>query len=665
VAIKSPNEVQIAITSLLGFGPPDGIKSMKSGTLKGQSMRLQTLAVSLSLPLGILLTGCSLNPTAPAVSVNGAAIRGNLHGGRQPIAGAHVYLFAAGNTGYGQPSLSLLNSGSTGNSDAIGAYVLTDSSGGFTITGAYSCTVGTQVYLYALGGDPGNGINSAAGLLAVLGNCPAEGNFLTTTPFIAVDEVSTVAAAYAMAGYATDATHVSSSGTPLAATGIANAFATASNLADLGTGTALSITPAGNGTVPQAEINTLANILSTCVNSTGPSDPACSTLFSNTMSNGTNGTIPTDTATAAINLAHNPAAGTTALFGLQPGIGAPFVPTLSAVPNDFTVALTFTNSGLSSSRSLAIDGQGNVWATDAGDDVVKLNSLGVPLSPALGYTNSSLHGPAGIAIDGSGNAWITNSGFVSTSLVRLSSSGTFMTSASTGTSDAFYSLSMDPFGNVWLPAPTSKYLYKFDGSGNYLGSFPTSYNIDGIAIDHSGNIWTSDDSQNSLSEFNNSGTVVAGSPFAAGVSNPGPVAFNANGNVWTLNGSGNFGILTSSGGPVSGAPYNTSSSGSASNFALDGLGNAWVVTKTSAAGNSPNPFSFQIAGISNSGNNISGPSGYALDNTVQQVNAIALDGSGNIWLDTSDSLIEFVGVGAPVVTPVVTAAVNNTFATRP
>jgi streptogramin lyase len=637
---------------------------MKTRTLKGHSVRFQTFAVSLSLSLGILLTGCSLSPTTPSAPVKGVAIRGNLHGGQQPIAGAHVYLFAAGSTGYGQPSISLLDSAFTGNSDLIGAYVLTDTSGGFTITGAYSCTPGTQVYVYALGGDAGAGVNSAAGLLAALGNCPADGNFLTATPFVAVDEVSTIAGAYAMAGYATDATHVSSSGTPLATTGIANAFANASNLANLATGTALSITPAGNGTVPQVEINTLADILSTCVNSSGPASTECSTLFSNAMSNGTTGSAPTDTATAAINIAHNPAAGTAALFALQPGVGSPFQPSLSAAPNDFTIALTFTSSGITASQSLAIDGQGNVWATDAGNDVAKLNSLGAPLSPASGYTNSSLNGPSGIAIDGSGNAWVTNSGFVNTSLVELSSSGTLMTSAATGTSDAFYTLAVDPFGNLWLPAPTSKFLYKFDSSGNYLGNYATPYNMDGIAIDHAGNIWTSNDGQNSLSEFNSSGTLVAGNPFASGILDPGPVAIDASGEIWSLNGTANLGLLTSLGGPVPGAPYNIGSSSNASNFALDGLGNAWIVTRT-PSGNPLNPFSYQIAGVSNSGNTLSGNYGYALDSNVQQVNAIALDGSGNIWLDTSNSLTEIIGAAAPVVTPAVTAIVNNTFATRP
>src|SRR5260370_42656460 len=101
--------------------------------------------------------------------------------------------------------------------------------------------------------------------------------------------------------------------------------------------------------------------------------------------------------------------------------------------------------------------------------------------------------------------------------------------------------------------------------------------MDGIAIDHSGNLWTSDDDgQNSLSEFNSIGTVVAGSPFASGILTPGPVAIDAASDIWALNLNANLGVLTSLGGLVSGAPYNTSSSSNASNFALDGLGNSWI-----------------------------------------------------------------------------------------
>src|SRR5258708_1805093 len=116
-------------------------------------------------------------------------------------------------TGYRVASVSLLEPALTGASISIGAYVPAGSDGSFTIAGDYTCTANTQVYLFALGGDSGSGNNPASGLLAVLGNCPNSGSFSATTAKVTVNEVSTIAAAYAMAGFATDATHGSSSGT--------------------------------------------------------------------------------------------------------------------------------------------------------------------------------------------------------------------------------------------------------------------------------------------------------------------------------------------------------------------------------------------------------------------------------------------------------------------
>ena len=292
------------------------------------------------LPILLILSGCSFPPPAISSSSPGLSIQGILHGGKQPVVDAHVYLLAANTTGYGQPSASLLNASSTGASDAIGAYVTTSSTGAFSITGDYACTPNTQVYVYALGGNPGAGVNSAAGFLALLGNCPNSGNFLTAVPYIWVDEVSTIAAAYAFTGFATDPTHVSSSGTALAQTGIQNAFANAANLVDLSNGVALDTTPAGNGSVPQREINTLANILASCVNSTGPSSPACSTLFSNSLSKGSSGAIPTNTADAAINIAHNPGTNIATLFALTTP-ASPFQPVLPSAPGNFTIRVEF------------------------------------------------------------------------------------------------------------------------------------------------------------------------------------------------------------------------------------------------------------------------------------------------------------------------------------
>ena len=68
--------------------------------------------------------------------------------------------------------------------------------------------------------------------MASLGACPEAGNFDTAAPFVFVNEVTTVAAAYAMAGIATDATHAVSS--HAASMGMANA----ADLANIATGVA-------------------------------------------------------------------------------------------------------------------------------------------------------------------------------------------------------------------------------------------------------------------------------------------------------------------------------------------------------------------------------------------------------------------------------------------
>src|SRR5580658_297993 len=229
----------------------------------------------------LLLSGCSAIPgvrstSTQSSSVQGAAIQGKVHGGQQAIVGASVYLYAANNSGYGNASVSLLTSATGNPADGNGNYyVTTDSNGNFKITSDYICpSAYANTYYYAAGGNPGTGANSA---VVLVGPAPA----CTSSAFTVVNEVSTIATIYAFAGFISDPLHVSSSGSPLAETARNNASGTLNDLYTLGTGVALATTPAGNGTVPQAEINTLANILAACVNSSGPLSTQCTTLFDN------------------------------------------------------------------------------------------------------------------------------------------------------------------------------------------------------------------------------------------------------------------------------------------------------------------------------------------------------------------------------------------------
>jgi len=146
--------------------------------------------------------------------------------------------------------------------------------------------------------------------------------------------------------------------------------------------------------VPLAEINTLANILASCINSKGLTggntvSSDCSALLARRRAPALRH-YPTETATAAINIAHNPAmVNIASLFNLQSAVAAPFVPSLSSQPNDLTISLYFTGAGLqygnNTSSALTVDGFGNIWAAPVSNTVLsKFSPLGVPAN-ASGY----------------------------------------------------------------------------------------------------------------------------------------------------------------------------------------------------------------------------------------------------------------------------------------
>jgi len=111
----------------------------------------------------LCLAGCSLTTrTSPSSSREGSSgINGSVYGGQQPISGATIQLFAVGTSGDGSSAVPLLTK-----------TVTTDALGSFEITGLYSCSAATSVYITAIGGDPGNGhSNSDIALMTALGPC--------------------------------------------------------------------------------------------------------------------------------------------------------------------------------------------------------------------------------------------------------------------------------------------------------------------------------------------------------------------------------------------------------------------------------------------------------------------------------------------------------------
>jgi hypothetical protein len=665
------------------------------------ALRPKRLCGNFLATLSMTILGCSAN--VPSTStVAGGQLRGSIHGGQQPVSGSSVQLYAAATTGYGAAATPLLASP-----------VISDANGGFSITADYTCPSSTsQLYIVATGGNPGlaPGTNNAAlALMTALGPCSLHGGQYTLDPnsIISINEATTVVSVYALVGFmGADATHLGASSTN--AVGLANAFQLVNNLVNTTTGAALSVTPAGNGTPPQAAINTLANVAASCVNSDGTGS-ACVALAVAATPPG--GTAPTDTIQGLINVARNPVNNVSAIYGLASAT-PPFQPTLPTAPNDWTMAVTYTNVGPAPFGTMAIDASGNAWITNAVSggpySVSELSSNGAVLSGSNGYTGGGLSAPAGIAIDPAENVWVPSTGNV----VKFSSSGTVLSGANGFTGgglDTPAGIALDGQGNAWVSDAGSKSVIKLDNGGNILsgasGFSPgTGITPGGLGVDGVGNVWMGT-ATGVVVELSNNGTVISGSGYTVTDFGPMDVAFDGSGNAWTNTGMGhpvssalglnNVAKLSSSGTQLSpsGGYANCVSPGivgelkiiclywAPNTFALDGAGNVWseAVWETSENGRDPNPMiSGAVAEMSNTGTILSGAKGYTGTTTLGLLSplvgagpgtvprSIAIDGGGNVWvLLSSGTVAEFIGAATPVVTPFSVGVKNGTLGQRP
>jgi len=379
----------------------------------------------------------------------------------------------------------------------------------------------------------------------------------------------------------------------------------------------------------------------------------------------------------------HPGVNVAALYALA-GAYSTFTPALTAQLNDFTVALVFTVSDAGTSISgaggehpIAIDAEGSVWLIEPINpaSVLKFSSSGALLSPAAGYTCGGLNDAESIAIDNSGNVWITN--FLGSTpqengtVAELSNTGTALSpSAGFGpiAPSLMSSIAIDASGNAWVPYGTG--VAGLSSSGTIISANANppgaSLGVGGIAIDVAGNIWGAVPYGAALfNEFSPSGAIVnpptagqfsCGAPFE-GEQQPEGVAIDASGAVWITSGQG---FTKESKSPIpacsgKGGGINPPPEGAGGDIAIDGDGNAWVANG-------------KLAEFSNSGVPTSPATGYKIPIIP---NSIAPDGSGNLWIrggagnTFTDTLVEMIGVSAPVVTPIAAGVKNNTLGSRP
>ena len=627
----------------------------------------------------VVLSGCGIGPLDH--SSNGTlAISGVVHGGQQPVSSSTIQLYTVGSTGLASPAIPMLRNG-----------VASDGQGNFSISSDYTCgqsnrgaTIATgsdQVYIVASGGNPGlNPVvnNQALVMMAALGSCEK----LSSISYIEINELTTVAAAWALAPFMTSSTQVGATSTN--PDGIQNAFLDAALLVDITTGQPATL-PA-TMSIETDKLIALADAVAGCVNSDGGS--GCTPLFTAAKPSG--GAAPTDTLSAALNIVKHPGQSVALVFQAI-GSVPPFVTGLTKAPNDWTMSLTLSNEGLvppatygglASPTSLAIDKNSNVWVAGQDGPLSEFGPQGSPRS-GTGYGVGSIAQVSAVAVDSDGDVWVTNFNGLQ--------------GASQG--------SATEFAGSDAVSPTLP--------GAMLGDYSNEvFYPDALSADTNGNIFIADQDSSSATVYNSAGVLVASALGSeAGLDAiPQALAADANGGFWMSDGDGTiahisapstaymygqllshpvccnqtYGLATDSDGTVWVADYLGGSDfeGAFAEVVTDASNNSTVPISDAQIGGINHPAFVVVDGAQNvwfsnyhggsiteiAGSHTSvaagtalspttgiyGKGGFGLDAKLDEPLGIAPDRSGNLWVATesTSTLVMFFGLAAPTATPV-------------
>jgi sugar lactone lactonase YvrE len=626
----------------------------------------------------LVLTGCGMGAVSGTASSGGGAsagslvVQGTVHGGQQPVANSKVSLWTVGTTGYGLSPTQLTTT-------------FTGNNGSFSLPAPTCAQAGELTYLTAVGGSPGgtaNPANAQISLMAAIGPCSGAAG-----TNVNLNEVTTVATVFALAKFmAYDLTTNSAPGIDVgylapSTVGITNAFATVNNLVNISTGTAYQYTPNGNGLVPQAEINTLANLLALCVNSSGGTNTgtACGNLFAQVPSP----SYPANTLQTMLNIALQPGNNPSGQWSLVT-TGGPFQPTLTAQPNDWALPVLYSGAG-PAVEDLAIDASGNIWTANAGQNgnnggVSELSNLGVPFagSPYLGGNS----GMDGIAVDLGGNAWAVNGNTAQIYEVTPGGASTYGPFSFQETSSP-RGIAVDPSNNIWVVNSSSNTVTKLSNSGPASSAISPSGGYTGsglsspydVAIDESGDAWVTNYATGGLTEITPAGSL---SSYGAAQAATQGIAVDQSGNLWVDNTGTTVQQITSNGSTGSHTPSNNAAKSGGSYLAIDGADNLWVANQT---GNSLS--GFNVSGGVSTLSPSTGYTGPAFTIASPSYSGVSLntpyvarvDPSGNVWVGNYNSipigtqtisyLTEFIGLAVPTVEPLAAAAQQQLIGLRP
>ncbi len=387
----------------------------------------------------------------------------------------------------------------------------------------------------------------------------------------------------------------------------------------------------------------------------------------------------------------NPTNGSTTnlanLYNLPVGVGAPFQPTLSSVPTDWTVGISYsssnscgTNSGsfIGTPYSLAIDLVGDLWIANGENGSGNLSEISPTGTPAVCLAlnaNSALNPTVSTTIDSSANVWQSAANSLTISRYTPSSLSTLNFTAT----EAPLSLAADGQGNVYFTTALGD-LFQIPGGATASeavapllisanpGFIPTSVFVDNVTTTpQTGAIWMTS-SSGSISRTVPT-TIMSSPGYSNGftttqfttASPTYGIAITAANQTTSVNNillsiPGTTNVVTNLVGSsdsyatVTGWPAAAGFGGlnTPLGIAIDGRANIWTANNTTSGGLG------SVSEISAAENALSPSTGFQKSaNYLTNSRSIVIDQSGNVWVggDGNTFVTEIVGAAVPIYQP--------------
>ena len=527
----APSEFQAAaISGKLNGGPNpiigSTIRAYTTGTAYGtgvlrdtaytDSTGTFTLSGDYSCPSGQFLyltavggnTGASNTPGAGATAtatISGGVVSGlTLTASGGSYTGANVSIVSRNQGGQGATATAVVDT--NGASPTFGQVTgLTLVNGG----SGYTTAPNVVITPAATSGTA----NSAAVLVAAIGRCDdvfAGGTY--SGSFVTINELTTIAAAYALSGFSSAPTvggdtivgigapvkNNAATGTATAAAGLRHAFQNAANLVDVqgpsamtARSTTVGFTQATAPIVPRELINAIGNTLVACVNSANNANAAaaCTTVFS---AGTTSTNTPANIFQAMVNIAQHPALSFNATSGKT--AAATFLNTATA-----QTTVYFPNLGTVTGTTAPTDlGLAIVYPTGSGA------GTGYPLTGGATPTTGAAQGvtfPDDVALDVNDNVYVLNSSGDTTTtnaeqnVLTFTSNGQFISATADNTLvKTGQRIALDTAGYVWTTNSNggATGLERYGNSSGVLSAataVPVAFGSYGLAVDQANNVW--------------------------------------------------------------------------------------------------------------------------------------------------------------------------------